>query len=280
MSLARAWDAVSTGSARARAKETLASCPYCSILGPIFGIAALAILVAHAHKGYGSAPHPTPRRSRTRSTSSSITGCRRSSCTRYSRPWSTARSPAQLEALAHELGAKYPIAASELHAKAAALRETSSEAVSPPPVAVGTPHGSPGRLGTPHERTSPTPAATSPDTGEAALILQAAMRAYAQETRSRFARRVRRVDPREVSDGRGAPPRPRARAPRRARCGGGAGFPRPRAGGRRLCRADSDELTRPPGRRAADDADDVPRASRRHTDGDRREAHPRREALA
>ena len=144
--------------------------PVLFILGPIFGIAALAIIVAHAHKG--------SRQTHAQTTSPPDgqhfeldQGMPEDLVHRVLTALVHEEEAAQLDALARELGAKYPIAASELHAKATALRVAATEA-SPPPAAVATPHA-----GT----SSAAPAAT-PDTGDAALILQAAMRAYAQET--------------------------------------------------------------------------------------------------
>ncbi len=76
--------------------------------------------------------------------------------------------PAQLEGLAVQLSPKYPMAGSELRAKGAELR---GAVAAPPGVA------------SPRRGTAVRPTGTSsPDLSEAALVLQAAMKAYAEET--------------------------------------------------------------------------------------------------
>ena len=144
--------------------------PVLFILGPIFGIAALAIIVAHAHKG-STKPHAQTTSPPDGQHFELDHGMPDDLVHRVLTALVHEEEATQLDALAGELGAKYPIAASELHAKATALRVAATES-SPPPAAVAAPHAG---------ASSAAPAAT-PDTGDAALILQAAMRAYAQET--------------------------------------------------------------------------------------------------
>jgi hypothetical protein len=143
--------------------------PVLFILGPIFGIAALAIIVAHAHKGSSTLPAPTASPPDGQHFELDQ-GMPEDLVHRVLTALVHEEEAAQLDALAHDLQAKYPIAAGELHAKATALRVAATEA-SPPATTT-----------TPRAGTSSATAATTPDTGEAALILQAAMRAYAHET--------------------------------------------------------------------------------------------------
>jgi hypothetical protein len=144
--------------------------PVLFILGPIFGIAALAIIVAHAHKG-SPKPHAQTTSPPDGQHFELDQGMPEDLVRRVLTALVHEEEAAQLDALARDLGAKYPIAASELHAKATALRVAATEA-SPPPAAVATPHAA----------ASSAASVATPDTGDAALILQAAMRAYAQET--------------------------------------------------------------------------------------------------
>jgi hypothetical protein len=146
--------------------------PVLFILGPIFGIAAIAIIVAHAHKGSSSArpqSSPTPNGQHFELDQGMPENLVHQVLTALVHE----EEAAQLDALAQQIGAKYPIAASELHAKATALRVAANEGGSPPPAAVAA---------RAHANTSSAATTSSPDTGDAALILQAAMRAYAQET--------------------------------------------------------------------------------------------------
>jgi hypothetical protein len=146
--------------------------PVLFILGPIFGIAAIAIIVAHAHKGSSPArplSTPTPNGQHFELDQGMPENLVHQVLTALVHE----EEAAQLDALAQQIGAKYPIAASELHAKATALRVAANEGGSPPPAGVAA---------RAHPDTSSAATASSPDTGDAALILQAAMRAYAQET--------------------------------------------------------------------------------------------------
>ncbi len=76
---------------------------------------------------------------------------------------------AKLEALARELGANYPLSAGELHARATALKDAQGSE----PTASGAEGGPAPHAGA---------AEPGPDMSEAAKVLQAAMRAQAQET--------------------------------------------------------------------------------------------------
>ena len=90
------------------------------------------------------------------------------------------QEPAQLQALAHELGTKFPIAASELSAKAATLGGSGVAAAAPSPSHSPSPPHAPSVVA--DAAAAAHGAATGPDLGDAALILQAAMKAYAEET--------------------------------------------------------------------------------------------------
>jgi hypothetical protein len=143
--------------------------PVLFILGPIFGIAALAIIVAHAHKG-SAKPHAQTTSPPDGQHFEIDHGMPDDLVHRVLTALVHEEEATQLDVLAGELGGKYPIAASELHAKATALRVAATE--TSPTAAVAKAHAS---------ASSAIPTET-PDTGDAALILQAAMRAYAQET--------------------------------------------------------------------------------------------------
>ena len=83
--------------------------------------------------------------------------------------------PTSLDALAQELGAKYPMAASQVRERAAALRSSPRRTVvaEAPVAATGAPR---------RAEATRAPAASAPDMSDAALVLQAAMKAYAEET--------------------------------------------------------------------------------------------------
>jgi len=140
--------------------------PVLLILGPFFGLAAIAVLVARGGKTKAipeaktaTPPQATKQFELDRGMPEAVVD-----------PVLTAlvheENPAQLEALARELEVKYPIAASELRAKAAAIGA--------PPLSPGVRQRRGGSAGA-------SPPAASPDKGEVAVILQAAMTAYAQE---------------------------------------------------------------------------------------------------
>ncbi len=124
--------------------------PFLFILGPIFGLAALVALVSHGSKSpvatkKGTAA-PTPQQQ-----FELDHGMPEEVVHEVLTALVHGQVPADLDALSRQIAAKYPIAASELRAKAAGLL-----------VASGT-------------------ASPALDTGQAAVILQAAMKAYAQE---------------------------------------------------------------------------------------------------
>lgn len=150
--------------------------PLLLILGPIFGLAALAAIVASSHKGAATAHAPTAQPQETQQFELDH-GMPEVLVHQVLTALVHGQDPAQLEALARELGAKYPIAASELHSKATSLG--GAPATAPHPHAPAPAH-TPAHAPEHHEGTAA--AAASPDLGEAAVILQAAMRAYAHET--------------------------------------------------------------------------------------------------
>jgi hypothetical protein len=137
--------------------------PVLLILGPIFGIAAIAMIVAHAHKAAALPRALTPATHQfelDREMPPEVVHPVLAALTHE-------QDAVKLELLARELGAKYPIGVGELHAKAAAVRRAASD----------TNAASAGA-----DPAATLPAAGFPDASEAALVLQAAMRAYAQET--------------------------------------------------------------------------------------------------
>lgn len=151
--------------------------PLLLILGPIFGLAALAAIVASSHKG-AATPHAPAAHPQETQQFEIDHGMPEVLVHQVLTALVHGQDPAQLEALARELGAKYPIAASELHTKAASLGGV--------PATTPHPHApAPGHTAAPvpeHHAGAAAAASPSPDLGEAAVILQAAMRAYAHET--------------------------------------------------------------------------------------------------
>jgi len=133
--------------------------PLLLILGPVVGIAALVALVAHGHKSSAPAkakglpPEGTQHIELDKGMPDVVVHQVLTALVH-------GQDPAQLEALAHQIAATYPLAASELQQRAAAL----GVAAAPLPSGSAT-------LGDAH----------GPDVSEPAKILQAAMRAYAQE---------------------------------------------------------------------------------------------------
>jgi hypothetical protein len=141
--------------------------PLLLILGPVVGIAALVALVAHGHKGSATVrakvlpPVSTQHIELDKGMPDVVVHQVLTALVHD-------QDPAQLEALAHQIAATYPLAASELQQRAAAL----GVAAAPSPTV----------------STAPSPSvstmsgdAQGPDVSEPAKILQAAMRAYAQE---------------------------------------------------------------------------------------------------
>jgi hypothetical protein len=88
--------------------------------------------------------------------------------------------PARLDDLGSSIGAYYPLAASELHAKAMTLRG-SGAAAAPIALPTTTPPALPAHAETP-ERSAPANAAPAARQLDAAAVLQAAMRALVEET--------------------------------------------------------------------------------------------------
>jgi hypothetical protein len=146
--------------------------PLLLIFGPIFGLAALAVLVAHGHKTPPAKAAALPATQQFELDH----GMPEAVVHQVLTALVHIQDPVQLHALAHELGTKYPIAASELSAKAESLGGSRVAAAAPSP---STPHAP-----SPAAETAAAAhgAAAGPDLGEAALILQAAMKAYAEET--------------------------------------------------------------------------------------------------
>jgi hypothetical protein len=92
--------------------------------------------------------------------------------------------PGRLDALGTSLGAYYPLAASELHAKAILLR-AGAPAPAPAAAPTATPAALPAALPAHDPAPAPAPATASPPPGpqlDAAAVLQAAMRALVEET--------------------------------------------------------------------------------------------------
>ena len=167
---------MSKARAGARGEKECRVMPILLILGPIFGIAAIAMLVAHGHKGSGALQGKAPAQAQATQQFELDHGMPEAVVHQVLTALVHDQEPSQLEALARELSAKYPLAASELHAKATTLRGGASaiaRASLPLP---------PFPAGAQQQGGAPTGAASSADMGEAALILQAAMKAYAQET--------------------------------------------------------------------------------------------------
>ena len=107
--------------------------PFLLIFGPIFGVCAFAAFVAHGHKTLALA-------SAAKSAAPPVTqhfeldhGMPEALAHQVLEALVLGQEPAQLQALAHELGAKYPIAASELSAKAATLGGSEVAAAAPSP---------------------------------------------------------------------------------------------------------------------------------------------------
>jgi nucleoid-associated protein YgaU len=147
--------------------------PILLILGPIVGIAAIAVLVAHASHKAASASARVPM---TTHQFELDRGMPEAEVHRVLTALVEDSEPAALDALARELGAKYPMAAAEVRAKASALRQSPSGAAS---------GGTPVPTATAEARRTPAarpPLTSPPDMSEAALVLQAAMKAYAEET--------------------------------------------------------------------------------------------------
>jgi hypothetical protein len=151
--------------------------PLFLVLGPLFGFAALAAAFAHGHKS------PAPAVAARSAPAALPLGPEHIELDRgmpaaLVHPVLEALvqggDPAALDALARQLGASYPLAAGELLARGAALR-----ALPFPPDPSREASGSSASGGVQSAAAAP---ASSPDMGEAALILQAAMRALAQET--------------------------------------------------------------------------------------------------
>jgi nucleoid-associated protein YgaU len=145
--------------------------PFLLILGPLFGVCAVAAFVAHGHKTLALAAEAKSAGEPPRATQhfELDRGMPEAVAHHVLTALVQSQEPAELEALARELGATYPLAASELRAKAAALAASQGGTAASPPLSH--PSAAAGAIG-----------AATPDMGEAALILQAAMRAYADET--------------------------------------------------------------------------------------------------
>ena len=146
------------------------------LIPPIFGIAAIALIVAHAaHRAPARAErapqdHPGSRQVEL------DRGMPEALVHQVLTALVEETVPAHLDALATELAGKYPIAAGELRARGAELRAASAPpaplAEKPAPAAPTAPRAAAPRA----------PGVSSPDLSEAALVLQAAMKAYAEET--------------------------------------------------------------------------------------------------
>ena len=152
--------------------------PFLLIFGPIFGVVAFAAFVAHGHKTLALASAAKNAGAPATQHFELDRGMPDATAHQVLEALVHDQEPAQLQALAHELGAKYPIAASELYAKAAALGGSKVAAAAPSP---STSHSPAGAAAETTEAAHPAVAGT-PDLGDAALILQAAMKAYAEET--------------------------------------------------------------------------------------------------
>jgi nucleoid-associated protein YgaU len=156
--------------------------PFLLIFGPIFGVCAFAAFVAHGHKTLALA-------SAAKSAAPPVTqhfeldrGMPEALAHQVLEALVLGQEPAQLQALAHELGTKYPIAASELSAKAATLGGSEVAAAAPSPSHAHSPSPPHAPSAVADAAAAAPGAATGPDLGNAALILQAAMKAYAEET--------------------------------------------------------------------------------------------------
>jgi hypothetical protein len=150
--------------------------PLLLIFGPIFGLAAIAVLVAHGHKTPPVKAAALPATQQFELDH----GMPEAVVHQVLTALVHIQDSVQLQALAHELGMKYPIAASELSAKAEAFGGSRVAAAAPSPSpSPSTPHAP-----SPAAETAAAAhgAAAGPDLGDAALILQAAMKAYAEET--------------------------------------------------------------------------------------------------
>jgi nucleoid-associated protein YgaU len=158
--------------------------PFLLIFGPIFGVCAFAVFVAHGHKTLALAAAAKNAGAPATQHFELDHGMPDVIAHRVLEALVHDQEPAHLQALAHELGTKYPLAASELYAKAAALGGSKGAgAESPPPSpSPSTSHPPPLPAGETTEAAHPSAAAGTPDLGDAALILQAAMKAYAEET--------------------------------------------------------------------------------------------------
>jgi nucleoid-associated protein YgaU len=125
--------------------------PFLLIFGPIFGLAALVAIFSHGSKSPVATKKGTGAPSSAQQQFELDPGMPEEVVHEVLTALVHGQPPAELDALSRQLAAKYPIAASELRAKMAGLMAASG-AVSP-----------------------------ALDTGQAAVILQAAMKAYAQE---------------------------------------------------------------------------------------------------
>ena len=133
--------------------------PFLLVLGPIFGVAVLVACVAHAHKTTSTATAQAPRQFELDHDMPDDVVQRVLGALMHE------DDPSKIEALANEISTKYPIATHELRSKAESLHAKTKAPLSPSPAA-------------PVASQSKGEA----DTGEAAMILQAAMRALTNET--------------------------------------------------------------------------------------------------
>jgi nucleoid-associated protein YgaU len=157
--------------------------PFLLIFGPIFGVCAFAVFVAHGHKTLALAAAAKNAGAPATQHFELDHGMPDVIAHRVLEALVHDPEPAHLQALAHELGTRYPLAASELYAKAAALGGSKGAgAESHPSPSPSASHPPPLPAGETTEAAHPGAAAGTPDLGDAALILQAAMKAYAEET--------------------------------------------------------------------------------------------------